>query len=466
MPLSSCGCGGTRIPGSPGRPHTLSCRSVCVDGGSYEGCFSRATATASRSVATMSGSGARRQVTSRLPGGREASLWLTRDAQLPKVLRGRAHLKLGDLASARCRELAGASPERFGFALGITTALAFMPLTTALRHLRRRPRRPLGEASSSDGHPDRRWAARSRGRRGYRHPSSADMDGVVGSAVLLGFVNVVDSPGRQAFTDELVGPDLVANAVSLNNAAITSARAIGPAMGGALIATVGIAPCFLINAASYAVVVLALLYGLMMSSLGVGMVIGSLVSAAWSKPTLCRVIALVELLAVALLAVTVAPDLRLAVLAIAAMGASASLYLTSSVGFLQLHSRDARASDGPVFHRVPGCRPDRWACGRRGRAAASGSCRLSSWCPGSRPGGYRGRHLVAVSAPARLSPSSRVVRLNQPVAPAPAAGRPPTWRSAGGDRPCSPRTAPAPEQAARGRRSSPRRIPTVVAWQA
>jgi hypothetical protein len=62
----------------------------------------------------------------------------------------------------------------------------------------------------------------------------------------------------------------------------------------------------------------------MMSSLGVGMVIGSLVSAAWSKPTLGGVIALVELLAVALLAVTVAPDLRLAVLAIAAMGASAS----------------------------------------------------------------------------------------------------------------------------------------------
>ena len=74
MPLSSCGaCGGTRIPGSPGRPHTLSCRSVCVDGGSYEGCFSRATATPSRSVATMSGSGARGQVTSRLPSARRHS---------------------------------------------------------------------------------------------------------------------------------------------------------------------------------------------------------------------------------------------------------------------------------------------------------------------------------------------------------------------------------------------------------
>ena len=82
----------------------------------------------------------------------------------------------------------------------------------------------------------------------------------------------------------------------------------------------------------------SLLYGFTMSSLGVGMVVGSLLSAGWSNPTVGRVIALVGLLAVTLLAVTVAPDLQLAVTAIAAMGASTSLFLTSSVGCLQLHS--------------------------------------------------------------------------------------------------------------------------------
>ena len=73
-----------------------------------------------------------------------------------------------------------------------------------------------------------------------------------------GLVNAVDYPTRQAFVIEIVGPDRVVNAVSLNSALIHSARIIGPALAGVLIATVGVEPCFALNAASFGVMVVAL----------------------------------------------------------------------------------------------------------------------------------------------------------------------------------------------------------------
>jgi MFS family permease len=51
---------------------------------------------------------------------------------------------------------------------------------------------------------------------------------------------------------EMVGSDRVVNAVSLNSALVHSARVIGPAFAGVLIATVGVEPCFALNAASFA----------------------------------------------------------------------------------------------------------------------------------------------------------------------------------------------------------------------
>jgi MFS family permease len=51
---------------------------------------------------------------------------------------------------------------------------------------------------------------------------------------------------------EMVGSDRVVNAVSLNSVLVHSARVIGPAFAGVLIATVGVEPCFAINAASFA----------------------------------------------------------------------------------------------------------------------------------------------------------------------------------------------------------------------
>jgi MFS family permease len=73
-----------------------------------------------------------------------------------------------------------------------------------------------------------------------------------------GSVNAVDNPTRQSFAIEMVGADRVVNAVSLNNALIHSARIIGPAGAGLVIATLGVGPCFLLNALSFGAMIVAL----------------------------------------------------------------------------------------------------------------------------------------------------------------------------------------------------------------
>jgi MFS family permease len=77
-------------------------------------------------------------------------------------------------------------------------------------------------------------------------------------ASLLGFVNLFDNPARQTFVLEMVGRDDLTNAVSLNSILMNGARVIGPAVGGVLIASVGLAVCFEANAASYLAVIVAL----------------------------------------------------------------------------------------------------------------------------------------------------------------------------------------------------------------
>jgi MFS family permease len=78
-------------------------------------------------------------------------------------------------------------------------------------------------------------------------------------ATLLGVVNLFDNPARQTFVTEMVGRELLPNAISLNTVLMNSARVIGPAIGGIIIYTVGFAACFLVNATSYAAVITALL---------------------------------------------------------------------------------------------------------------------------------------------------------------------------------------------------------------
>jgi MFS family permease len=77
-------------------------------------------------------------------------------------------------------------------------------------------------------------------------------------AALLGLNNAFENPARQSFMMEMVGPEHLRNAVSLNSVLVNVARAIGPAVAGILIATVGDGVCFLANAASFVAVVFSL----------------------------------------------------------------------------------------------------------------------------------------------------------------------------------------------------------------
>jgi MFS family permease len=79
-------------------------------------------------------------------------------------------------------------------------------------------------------------------------------------AAALGSVAAVDAPVRQAFVSEMVGPELLANAVSLNSTTFNGARLVGPALAGLLIgaASGDTAPAFFVNAASFAFTIGAL----------------------------------------------------------------------------------------------------------------------------------------------------------------------------------------------------------------
>jgi len=78
-------------------------------------------------------------------------------------------------------------------------------------------------------------------------------------AAVLGISGAIDGPIRQSFTSEIVGHSDLANAVSLNSANFNAGRLIGPAISGFLIAHFGTGPSFIINAASYIAVNIALL---------------------------------------------------------------------------------------------------------------------------------------------------------------------------------------------------------------
>lgn len=78
-------------------------------------------------------------------------------------------------------------------------------------------------------------------------------------ALGLGFVFVFDNPVRQTMSIELVGPELLTNAVTLNNVNFNVSRIVGPALAGLTIEQFGISPCFFINGVTYIAVIAALL---------------------------------------------------------------------------------------------------------------------------------------------------------------------------------------------------------------
>lgn len=79
------------------------------------------------------------------------------------------------------------------------------------------------------------------------------------AAFAVGLATVVDNPARQSFVSEMVGPDQLQNAVSLNSANFQSARLVGPAVAGLMITGVGTGWAFLFNGLSFVAPIAGLL---------------------------------------------------------------------------------------------------------------------------------------------------------------------------------------------------------------
>jgi MFS family permease len=82
---------------------------------------------------------------------------------------------------------------------------------------------------------------------------------VIVLSIFLGVVNAFDGPARQAFVVDMVGREDLPNAIAVNSMTFNSARVVGPAVGGFLLATVGADWCFLLNGLSFLAVIASLL---------------------------------------------------------------------------------------------------------------------------------------------------------------------------------------------------------------
>ncbi|MFC5725024.1 MFS transporter [Streptomyces gamaensis] len=142
-------------------------------------------------------------------------------------------------------------------AVGITTALQFLPMLLF----------GLYGGVIADRCPKRRLLVFTQGAMGLTGLALAvlTLSGHVQvwhvylTALALGLVTVVDNPARQAFVVEMVGPDDLRNAVSLNSANFQSARLVGPAVAGVLITAVGSGWAFLLNGLSFVAPIVGLL---------------------------------------------------------------------------------------------------------------------------------------------------------------------------------------------------------------
>ncbi len=90
--------------------------------------------------------------------------------------------------------------------------------------------------------------------------SMIDIWHIIALSVFQGCINAVDMPTRQSFVVELVEKrEDLGNAIALNSSIFNSARLIGPAIAGLLVAAVGTTACFAIDTVSYLAVLLGLL---------------------------------------------------------------------------------------------------------------------------------------------------------------------------------------------------------------
>jgi MFS family permease len=143
-----------------------------------------------------------------------------------------------------------------GTALGITTGLQFLPLLLF----------GLYGGVLADRFPKRRILMITQAVMGalalllgvLALTGTAQVWHVYALAFMLGVATVVDNPTRQTFAVEMVGPNDLSNAIALNSAIFNTARIVGPAIAGVLIALIGTGPVFIVNAASFGAVLLGL----------------------------------------------------------------------------------------------------------------------------------------------------------------------------------------------------------------
>ncbi|MFE5870254.1 MFS transporter [Streptomyces roseifaciens] len=143
------------------------------------------------------------------------------------------------------------------FAVGVTTALQFLPVLLL----------GLFGGVVADRYPKRRILLTTQGAMGLFAAALAvlTLTDVVAVghvyvfAFLLGLMNVFANPAIQTFVPEMVGPERVANAVSLGAVNFQSARLLGPAAAGPLIVVIGSGWAFALNALSYVAVIASLL---------------------------------------------------------------------------------------------------------------------------------------------------------------------------------------------------------------
>ena len=76
---------------------------------------------------------------------------------------------------------------------------------------------------------------------------------------VLGVLNAFENPARRGLVTELVEPQDIANATSLNTAVMTGSRIFGPALGAFLVELIGSGWCFVLNGVSFAAVLVSLL---------------------------------------------------------------------------------------------------------------------------------------------------------------------------------------------------------------
>ena len=80
---------------------------------------------------------------------------------------------------------------------------------------------------------------------------------IVALALLMGTLNAFEIPARQSLYVHMVGKEDLPNAIALNSMTFNAARVVGPSMGGFLVAALGEALCFAMNAVSFMAVIAA-----------------------------------------------------------------------------------------------------------------------------------------------------------------------------------------------------------------